>query len=268
LAAPIVLIQERVMELADASYPSLKGRPVLITGGSSGIGESIVEHFAAQEARVTFLDLQKERGEALADRIAARGLGRPLFLPCDLTNLDALKTAVVTSAAQNGAPLALVNNAGNDDRHKVEDVTPEYWQNRMDTNLRHQFFAAQAVRPAMRDAGGGSIICFGSISWMAGESNYISYVTAKAAIGGLTKGLARELGPERIRVNCVVPGWVMTQRQIELWLDEDGERQIKERQCLPDKLMPADVARMVLWLASNDSRMCTAQNFIVDAGWV
>ena len=256
------------MEPADASYPSLRGRSVLITGGASGIGESIVEHLAAQGSRVAFLDIQREASEALAARIAARGLDRPLFLHCALTDLDALKTAAATAAGQHGAPLALINNAGNDDRHAVEAVTPEYWQNRMDTNLRHQFFAAQAVRAGMRDAGGGSIICFGSISWIAGEANYISYVTAKAAIGGLTKGLARELGPERIRVNCVVPGWVMTQRQIDLWLDADGKRQIKERQCLPDKLMPADIARMVLWLASDDSRMCTAQNFIVDAGWV
>jgi NAD(P)-dependent dehydrogenase (short-subunit alcohol dehydrogenase family) len=256
------------MEPADAAYPSLRGRSVLITGGASGIGESIVEHFAAQGSRVSFLDIQREAGEALAERIAARGLDRPLFLHCDLTDLDALKVALATATAQQGAPLALINNAGNDDRHTVEAVTPDYWQNRMDTNLRHQFFAAQAVRAGMRDAGGGSIICFGSISWIAGEANYISYVTAKAAIGGLTKGLARELGPERIRVNCVVPGWVMTQRQIDLWLDADGERQIKERQCLPDKLMPADIARMVLWLASDDSRMCTSQNFIVDAGWV
>jgi D-xylose 1-dehydrogenase len=256
------------MDLTDAIYPSLKGRPVLITGGASGIGESIVEHFAAQEARVTYLDLQRDAGEALADRIAARGHDRPYFTPCDLTDLDALGAAVAAAADRHGPTLALVNNAGNDDRHRVEDVTPAYWQNRMDTNLRHQFFASQAVRPGMRDAGGGSIICFGSISCMAGESGYIAYVTAKAAMGGLTKGLARELGPERIRVNCVIPGWVMTKRQIDLWLDETGERQIAERQCLPDKLMPADIARMVLWLAANDSHMCTAQNFIVDAGWV
>jgi NAD(P)-dependent dehydrogenase (short-subunit alcohol dehydrogenase family) len=256
------------MEAQDASYPSLKGRPVFITGGASGIGESIVEHFAAQEARVTFLDLQRDAGEAVADRIAASGHARPLFIPCDLKDLDALKAAVVLSSATQGAPLALINNAGNDDRHKIEDVTPDYWQNRMETNLRHQFFAAQAVRPAMKAAGGGSIICFSSISWFAGEANYIAYVTAKAAISGMTKGLARELGAERIRVNAVVPGWVMTQRQIDLWLDADGERQIKERQCLPDKLMPADLARMVLWLAADDSRMCTAQHFVVDAGWI
>ncbi len=256
------------MNNVDASYPSLKGRPVLITGGASGIGESIVEHFAAQGSRVTFLDIQRAAGEQLVERIAASGLDKPLFLPCDLTDIGALKQAIAASAAQNGPPLALVNNAGNDDRHKVEHVTPEYWQNRMDTNLRHQFFAAQAVRDGMRSAGFGSIICFGSISWFAGEANYIAYVTAKAAIGGMTKGLARELGPERIRVNCIVPGWVMTKRQVELWLSADGERQIAERQCLPDKLMPADIARMALWLAADDSRMCTAQNFIVDAGWV
>ncbi len=259
---------ESALNNVDASYPSLKGRPVLITGGASGIGESIVEHFAAQGSRVTFLDIQRAAGEQLVERIAASGLDKPLFLPCDLTDIGALKQAIAASAAQNGPPLALVNNAGNDDRHKVEHVTPEYWQNRMDTNLRHQFFAAQAVRDGMRSAGFGSIICFGSISWFAGEANYIAYVTAKAAIGGMTKGLARELGPERIRVNCIVPGWVMTKRQVELWLNADGERQIAERQCLPDKLMPADIARMALWLAADDSRMCTAQNFIVDAGWV
>ncbi len=256
------------MEPMDARYPSLKGRHVVITGGASGIGESIVEHFAAEEAEVSFLDIQREAGQALADRIAAAGAPCPDFLACDLTDLDALRAAIGAAMARHGAPAALVNNAANDDRHRIEAVTAEYWQNRMDTNLRHQFFAAQAVRPAMRDAGGGSIICFGSISWMAGEAGYIAYVTAKAAIGGLTKGLARELGPERIRVNCVVPGWVMTKRQVALWLDEAGERQIAERQCLPDKLMPADLARMVLWLAAADSRMCTAQNFIVDAGWV
>lgn len=256
------------MEPMDARYPSLRGRHVIVTGGASGIGESIVAHFAAEEALVTFLDIQRDAGEALAGRIAARGAARPEFLACDLTDLDALRTAIAGAIARSGAPAALVNNAANDDRHKIEDVSADYWQNCMDTNLRHQFFASQAVRPAMRDAGGGSIICFGSISWMAGEAGYIAYVTAKAAIGGLTRGLARELGPERIRVNCVVPGWVMTKRQIDLWLDEAGERQIAERQCLPDRLMPADLARMVLWLAAADSRMCTAQNFIVDAGWV
>jgi NAD(P)-dependent dehydrogenase (short-subunit alcohol dehydrogenase family) len=256
------------MDVTDTIYPSLKGRSVLITGGASGIGESVVEHFCAQDARVTFLDLQRDAGHAVADRIAAAGYDRPNFIPCDLTDLDALRAAVQNATDTNGAPTALVNNAGNDDRHLIGDVTEAYWQNRMDTNLRHQFFAAQAVRPGMKAAGGGSIICFGSIAFLAGEAGYIAYVTAKGGIAGMTRGMARELGPERIRVNCVVPGWAMTQRQIDLWLNEDGERQIRERQCLPDKLMPSDLARMVLWLASNDSRMCTAQNFIVDAGWV
>jgi NAD(P)-dependent dehydrogenase (short-subunit alcohol dehydrogenase family) len=256
------------METTDTRYPSLKGRSVIVTGGASGIGESIVEHFCAQDARVTFLDLQRDAGEAVADRIAEAGFERPNFLPCDLTDLHALRAAIQIGTARNGPPTVLVNNAGNDDRHLVADVTEEYWQNRMDTNLRHQFFAAQAVRPGMQAAGGGSIICFGSIAFLAGEAGYIAYTTAKGGIAGMVRGLARELGPERIRVNCVVPGWAMTKRQVDLWLNEEGERQIRERQCLPDKLMPADLARMVLFLASDDSRMCTAQNFIVDAGWV
>jgi NAD(P)-dependent dehydrogenase (short-subunit alcohol dehydrogenase family) len=256
------------MDVTDTIYPSLQGQSVLITGGASGIGESIVEHFCAQGSRVTFLDLQRDAGEALADRIAGEGHDRPTFIACDLTDLAALRTAVGTAAALHGPATVLVNNAGNDDRHLVQDVTEDLWQNRMDTNLRHQFFAAQAVRPGMKAAGGGSIICFGSIAFIAGEAGYIAYVTAKGGIAGMTRGLARELGPDRIRVNCAVPGWVMTKRQIDLWLDAEGERQIRERQCLPDKLMPADLARMVLWLGSNDSRMCTGQNFIVDAGWV
>ena len=162
----------------------------------------------------------------------------------------------------------LVNNAGNDDRHWTADVSPAYWDDRMAVNLRHQFFAAQAVRPQMRDSGGGSIINFGSITWLVGDPDCIAYVTAKSAINGLTRGLARELGPERIRVNCVMPGWVMTKRQVELWLTPEGEKQIDERQCLRDRVYPPDIARMVMFLAADDSRMCTSQNYIVDGGWV
>jgi len=161
-----------------------------------------------------------------------------------------------------------VNNAASDDRHRVENVSVEYWDERIHTNLRHQFFAAQAARPQMRDSGGGSIVNLGSISWMQGEADCIAYVTAKSAVNGLTRGLARELGPENIRVNCVVPGWVMTRRQLALWVTPEGEKQIDERQCLRGRLYPPDIARMVLWLASEDSRMCTSQNFIVDGGWV
>ena len=256
------------MEESDARYPSLAGRVVFVTGGGSGIGASVVEHFCAQDARVSLVDIQREASERLIERIAARGHRRPRFFPADLKIIPALQAAIAETAREDGAIRVLVNNAANDDRHRVEAVSESYWQDRMEVNLRHQFFAAQAVRPQMREAGGGSIINFGSISWMNSESDCIAYVTAKAAIGGLTRGLAREFGPEKIRVNCVVPGWVMTERQLALWVTEEGEREIERNQCLPGRLVPADIARMVLWLAADDSRMCTAQNFIVDAGWV
>ncbi|MGD9511644.1 MAG: SDR family NAD(P)-dependent oxidoreductase, partial [Geminicoccaceae bacterium] len=162
----------------------------------------------------------------------------------------------------------LVNNAANDDRHRIEEVTAAYWDERIAINLRHQFFAAQAVIPGMRRSGGGSIINFGSMTWHASEGGYPAYATCKAAVEGLTRSLARDLGPDRIRVNTIVPGWVMTERQMRLWLDAEGEAEIARRQCLKDKLQPEDVARMALFLAADDSRMCTAQNFIVDAGWI
>ena len=169
---------------------------------------------------------------------------------------------------EDGPIKVLVNNAGNDDRHALGDLTADYWDERMAVNLRHQVFAVQAVRPQMRDSGGGSIVNLGSITWMVGDGDCIAYVTAKSAINGMTRGLARELGPELIRVNCVMPGWIMTRRQVELWVTPEGERQIDDRQCLPGRLFPPDIARMVLFLASDDSRMCTSQNYIVDGGWV
>ncbi len=251
-----------------AHYPSLVDRSVFITGGGSGIGESLVEHFARQGARVCFVDIAEEASQALVQRLKAEGAATPHFIRCDLRDIDVLRQAVAEAKDRHGPVRVLVNNAGNDDRHTTESVTVDYWDNRMQVNLRHQFFAAQAVRPQMRDAGGGSIINFGSITWLVGDPDCPAYVTAKAAIGGLTRALAREFGPERIRVNCVLPGWVMTRRQRELWLDEAGERQIADRQCLADKLYPADIARMVLFLAADDSRMCTSQNYIVDGGWV
>ena len=172
-------------------------------------------------------------------------------------------------AGRHHGPIrALINNAGNDDRHQTADETVADWDDRMAVNLRHQFFAAQAVRPQMREAGGGSIVNFGSITWMVGDSDCPAYVTAKSAIVGLTRALAREFGPESIRVNSVMPGWVMTERQIRLWLTPEGERQIDERQCLRSRVYPPDIARMVLFLAADDSRMCTSQNFIIDGGWV
>lgn len=256
------------MNREDALYPTLKDRVVFITGGGSGIGESVVEHFCAQGARVSFVDIAEDASQALAQRIRERGHAPPRFIPCDLKDIDALRETVEHVRRADGPIKVLVNNAGNDDRHRIENVTVEYWDERIQTNLRHQFFAAQAVRPQMRESGGGSIVNFGSISWMQGEADCIAYVTAKSAVNGLTRGLARELGPENIRVNCVVPGWVMTKRQLDLWVTPEGEKQIDDRQCLRGRLCPPDIARMVLWLASDDSRMCTSQNFIVDAGWV
>ncbi|MEA2782650.1 MAG: D-xylose 1-dehydrogenase [Rhodospirillaceae bacterium] len=251
-----------------AIYPSLKGRVVFITGGGSGIGESLVQHFSAQGARVTFVDRAEGPSQALVKRISERGHAAPDFIPCDLRQIEDLRAAISATHDRHGPIRVLVNNAGNDDRHRTEDVSVDYWDERMAVNLRHQFFAAQAVRPHMREAGGGSIINFGSITWMVGDGDCPAYVTAKAAITGLTRALARELGPENIRVNCMIPGWVMTERQVKLWLTPEGERQIEDRQCLKGRLYPPDIARMVLFLAADDSRMCASQNFIVDGGWV
>src|SRR5215468_4896229 len=252
----------------DARYPSLKDRVVFVTGGGSGIGASVVEHFCDQGARVSFADVDERASEALAVRIASQGQAAPRFIRADLRDIAALQAAIARVGREDGPIRVLVNNAANDDRHRTENVTVDYWEDRMQTNLRHQFFAAQAVRPQMRDAGGGSIINLGSVSWMIGEGDCIAYVTAKSAVGGLTRGLARELGPEKIRVNCVVPGWVMTKRQLDLWVTPEGEKLIDASQCLPGRLYPPDIARMVLFLAADDSRMCTSQNYIVDAGWV
>ena len=255
------------MDQRFANYPSLRDKHVFITGGGSGIGASVVEHFCQQQASVTFVDVAEPVSRALCASIAAAGGRSPQYVHCDLRDVAALQRAIRDAAAKSGPITALVNNAANDDRHRTADVTLDYWNDRIAVNLRHQFFAAQAVHSQMKEAGGGSIVNFGSISWMNAEGGYNAYTTAKAAVHGMTRGLARDWGPDRIRVNTVVPGWVMTQRQIDLWLDADGERQLFENQCLKEKLYPPDIARMVLWLAADDSRMCTAQNFIVDAGW-
>ncbi len=250
-----------------ARYPSLQGRVVFISGGATGIGASLVEHFARQEAQVAFVDRQEDAGRALAAGLAAEGLPAPLFLPLDLRDIPALQRAVATVGEQLGPVSVLLNNAAHDERHRVEDVTVEFWEDRMQVNLRHQFFAAQAVLPMMRTAGRGSIINMGSVSWHVGQGGMPAYTTAKAGIEGLTRGLARDLGPDRIRVNCIIPGWIMTQRQIELWLTPEAEQELMQSQCLKEKVFPADVARLALWLAAEDSRMCTSQTWVVDAGW-
>lgn len=244
-----------------ATYPSLRNEAVIVTGGASGIGASIVEHFAAHAARVGFVDIDETAGRALATKTGAS------FIACDLRDIAALRAAIDRFGKDLGPPLALVNNAARDDRHAIESVTPEFWDERMATNLRHQFFAAQAVMSAMRARKRGSIINMGSVSWMLSLGNMPAYVTAKAAIQGLTRGLARDLGPDNIRVNTVVPGWIMTERQLKLWVTPESEADIAKNQCLPGKLYPDDVARMVLWLAADDSRMVTAQDFVVDGGW-
>jgi D-xylose 1-dehydrogenase len=260
-----MLRDEEVAELA--VYPSLRGRPVLITGGASGIGASLVTQFCRQGALVSFLDVQVGAAQALCSLLEAEGVA-PRFIACDLRNVELLQAAVAEVTARDGDIAVLVNNAANDDRHRIEDVTAAYWDDRIAVNLRHQYFTAQAVIPGMRRRGGGSIINLGSMTWHASEGGYPVYATCKAAVEGLTRSFARDLGPDRIRVNTIVPGWVMTERQVGLWLDAEGEAEIARRQCLKDKLQPDDVARMALFLAADDSRMCTAQNFIVDAGWI
>lgn len=243
-----------------AQYPSLAGRTVLITGGAGGIGAVTVARFAAQRARVAFLDFDVEGGAKVAAETGA------LFIPCDLRDIAALRAAVAEAGAQLGDITVLVNNAARDDRHALETVEPDYWDERMATNLRHQFFCAQAVVPMMRRAGGGSIINLGSISWMNRAGGMPAYTTAKAAVRGLTRGLARDLGPDRIRVNEVVPGWIYTDRQIALWVTAESEARSQANQCLKGRLLPDDIARMVLWLAADDSAMVTAQHFVVDGG--
>jgi NAD(P)-dependent dehydrogenase (short-subunit alcohol dehydrogenase family) len=249
-----------------AIYPSLRDRVVFITGGASGFGAEHVTQFAAQGAKVAFVDIADDAAHALIGRIEAAGHSAPLYQRCDLKDIAALQTAIADVARRLGPITVLVNNAANDQRHRFEDMTVEYWDERLATNLRHQFFAIQAVAPMMRSAGGGSIINFGSVSWHSLQGGMPAYTTAKAAVEGLTRGMARDLGPDKIRVNTVIPGWIMTERQITLWLTPDAEKNLMQVQCLKEKLAPADVTRMVLWLASDDSRMCTAQLWVVDAG--
>jgi NAD(P)-dependent dehydrogenase (short-subunit alcohol dehydrogenase family) len=256
-----------VIKSGFARYPSLRDRAVIVTGGATGIGASIVTHFAEQGARVGFVDFDGEAGRALIKELGS-GAERCRFVEADLRDVAQVRAAMARLAGELGrAPTVLVNNAARDDRHAIEDVTPEYWDERMATNLRHQFFSAQALIPGMVEAGGGSIINMSSVSFLLGQGGMPVYLTAKSAAIGLTRALARDLGPRRIRVNSVIPGWIMTDRQTRLWLTPDGEKKIAEEQCIPEKLYPPDIARMVLWLAADDSRLVTAQSFVVDGGW-
>ncbi|MEZ5932075.1 MAG: SDR family oxidoreductase [Alphaproteobacteria bacterium] len=243
-------------------YPSLRDRVVLITGGGSGIGAAMVEAFCAQGAKVAFLDILADESKALIERLK----GAPTFIPCDLTDIDALRRNVSEVRAALGPVRVLVNNAANDQRHKVNDVSPDYWDRAMAVNLRHLFFAAQAVRADMAGAGGGSIINLSSIAWMAGGADMIAYSTAKAGIVGMTNSLAREFGGDDIRVNAIAPGAVMTEKQLRLWYDETSAAAIVDRQMIRHRLKPDAIARAALFLAADDSRMITKQCLVVDAG--
>ncbi|WP_193188966.1 SDR family NAD(P)-dependent oxidoreductase [Nisaea sediminum] len=249
-----------------ATYPSLAGRSVLVTGGGSGIGAEIVRQFARQGSKVAFIDIDRDASTALVDEITAAGR-LAAFHECDLKDIGALRRTVAGIEQEQGAVTILINNAANDERHDMFEVTPEYWDERYAVNLRHQFFAAQAVAPGMKAAGGGAIVNMGSISWMVGQGGMPAYTSAKAAILGLTRSLARDLGPDNIRSVCVVPGWIMTQRQIDKWLTPEAEADLMKSQCLKRKLTPLDVARTVLFYASEEARGCTGQAYIVDAGW-
>ena len=249
-----------------ATYPSLAGRRVLVTGGASGIGASIVEHFASQGSHVGFLDIDVASAQTVLARLPEDTTAR--FAAVDLRDIPALRVAIARLREELGGPFTvLVNNAARDDRHAIDDVTPEYWDDRMATNLRHQFFCAQAVKNDMIAAGGGSIINMSSNSFLLALGGLPAYTAAKSGVIGLTRGLARDLGPHHIRANIVFPGWIITQRQLDLWMTDEAEAKRSAGQCIPDRLHEPDVARMVLWLAADDSRMVTAREFIVDGGW-
>jgi D-xylose 1-dehydrogenase len=251
-----------------AVYPSLEDRVVLVTGGASGIGEAIVEAFVRQRAQVAFVDIQDDAAKALLARLAEAGLRAPVYFRCDLTDFVALEQTVDEVVEWFGGVDVLVNNAGNDARHSVESVTSQTWDEGIAINLKQQFFMAQAVARSMRPARRGSIINMGSIAWVIPSKNVPVYVTAKSAIVGMTRALAHEFGEDEVRVNCVMPGAILTQRQKQLWLTEDYVRQVLAHQSLKRMLLPEEVARLVLFLAADDSSAITNQSYVVDGGWV
>jgi len=250
-----------------AIFPSLRGRRVFITGGGTGIGAALVSAFAEQGAQVAFVDVAEAASRELVQQVQAAGHPAPWFRPCDVRDVAALQKVIADAEAAFGDFAVLVNNVASDDRHTLESVTPEYYDQRMSINERPAFFAIQALVPGMKRLGFGSVINFGSTGWQGKDGAYPCYAIAKSSVNGLTRGLAKPLGEHRIRINTVSPGWVMTERQVKLWFTADSEEVLKRNQCLPDKLQPGDVARMVLFLAADDGAMCTAQEFKVDAGW-
>jgi len=252
--------------MSSAIYPSLADKRVLITGGASGIGAAMVQAFVSQGARVCFLDIMDEEALNLVASFQD-AVYSPSFFHCDLTDLNALQATLMDIEKNQGAIEILINNAANDDRHIPENVTPAYWEQRMAVNLRHQFFCAQAVSTAMRQAGQGVILNMGSISWHLALPQLSLYMTAKAAIEGMTRGLARDLGGAGIRINCIVPGAVSTTRQMKLWQSPESEKLIVAAQCLQQRIEPEHVASLALFLASDDAARCTGREYHVDAGW-
>lgn len=264
IAAP----SDAAIAQSGARFPSLTGRSVFVTGGATGIGAALVSAFTAQGARVAFVDIDSTAGEALVAHVAHAHGQQPWFRACDVRDVEALQASIAAAAEANGSVSVLVNNVADDTRHRLEDVSPEFYDGRIAVNQRPAFFAIQAVVPGMRQLGGGAIVNLGSVGWQAGQGGaYPCYAIAKSSVTGLTVGLARSLGADRIRINTVSPGWVITEKQARLWLDEAGERELREHQCLPDRLRPQDVAQLVMFLAADDGAMCTGQEFRVDAGW-
>ncbi len=249
-----------------ARYPSLDGTPVVISGGASGIGETLVREFAAQGSKVGFVDIQAERGKSLQEELIADGL-TAMFTACDITDVAAYQKAIAGFEEAHGPALALVNNAANDVRQPWNEVTAESWDKSIAVNLRHQYFAAQAVAPGMIKAGKGSIINFGSISWMINLGNLAAYTASKAGAHGMARSLASDLGKHGIRVNTLVPGWIMTEKQLTHWVGEEELKLIEAQQPMRGQLYPADIARMAMFLAADDSQMITGQQFLVDGGW-
>jgi D-xylose 1-dehydrogenase len=250
--------------MTQAIYPDLVGKSVLVTGGGTGIGAAIVRGFARQKAKVAFIDLAEEPSKALAAELGED----VLFLKADLTDTEALRAAIGEARKAHGPITVLINNAAHDERHATPDVTPEYFDQRIAVNLKHVFFASQAVLPDMRAAGGGSIVTFSSVSWLASMGGMPIYTAAKSAMLGLTRSLARDYGPDNIRVNAVAPGWIRTERQEKLWITPEGEEMMLKAQCLKRWLMPDEVANLILFLGSNASSAITSQHYVIDGGWV
>lgn len=251
-----------------AIYPSLESRHVFITGGGSGIGAALTTAFVRQGARVTFVDIDEQSSNTLLDKLRAeKADAQVTYRYCDIRDIAALQESIRQAVESYGAVRVLINNAARDDRHDWREVTPEYWDERMAVNLRPQFFTIQAVAPGMATAGGGSIINFGSISWKLAQGNMPAYTTAKAAVHGLTRTMARDLGESNIRVNTIIPGAIMTERQLDKWITPEAEQQIQSNQCLKQRLLAEHLAPTALFLSADDSGQCSAQEYVVDGGW-